>query len=652
MVAGWILVRQRFSDSQGDALVIMEASRQLLWNIHGSSFLNIGTALVTVSFLSGFLLRIRGWMKGTRVSPAPDRPARMRATLRALISHRGMLRGRFYLLAHRCIFYGMTLLFIGTLLVAAQQHGIIERFHGYRYLLFSLVLDMAGIAVLVGITMAGYKRYIVKPDRLASGFADAFFLFLLAAVAFSGFLVEGYRLAAQADPWEAWSPAGATLAMLLRGFIDENLALRGHVSVWYGHAVLSFILMALTPWSKLLHMVAVPLHIFFAPQPDARSSLPEASTPTGTGTLAETSRRQMIELDACVNCGRCRKPCTISRGGLPFAPVTLMNTLKRQRRRGQLHVPQIGTAIDEDALWACSTCLACEERCPMNGEHASRIVALRQTACGYGAVPVTVSARFAEVQSALETGPTPCVPSKEVNRVYVWPGCQINRDLSGQLLSSLLKVLEQGGYAPVLLQPPVCCGASLRRLGNEALFQRAAQATIEYLSALGDDLIITPCPHCFNTMKNEYSRLGGSLRIRHHSSVLADLLAEGRLGSIRQLNSTMAFHDPCYLGRYNGEYSAPRAVLAGIAPTAPKELKLSRQKSICCGSGGGTVTDTVARENGRIWLQQAIKEGVETVVTGCPHCRENLLSTLAPGEKRQRVPIVDLVELLEQGEPS
>jgi Fe-S oxidoreductase len=397
-------------------------------------------------------------------------------------------------------------------------------------------------------------------------------------------------------------------------------------------------------------MLAVPLHIFLAAPEEKRAALPApAVDPPRTGTVADCTRRQLIEIDACVRCGRCRKPCSIYRGGIPYAPVTLLNGLKEQLLKGKWNLPQVGSAVGADALWACSTCLACEERCPMSGEHAVRIVELRRDEVGRGAIPATTAARFAEVESSLAAVPAPITAPQESGQVYVWPGCRIGNGEPETILPALLNTLVKGGYSPLLLQPPTCCGGTVRRLGNEALFQRAAMANIDYLKALEGALIITPCPHCFNTLKNEYPRFGGNYRVRHHSQFLADMLEEGRLGSPGKTSSKVAFHDPCFLGRYNAEFAAPRKLLRSVAVTVPQELKLSRKKSFCCGSGGGTVPESIARENGRQWLHQAMKEGVETVVTGCPYCRENLQESLMGDVAAAQPNVVDIVELLEQG---
>jgi Fe-S oxidoreductase/nitrate reductase gamma subunit len=545
----------------------------------------------------------------------------------------------------------MFLLFAGSVMVALEMHFGLNFLRGATYLAFTLVLDCAGIAVLVGVGLAVYKRYVVKPDRLESGVGDAFPLMTLAAVMLSGFLVKGMRIVATSDPWAAWSPVGHAAAILLGKTIDTERAMRFHPLLWYGHAALAFTLIALIPWTKLLHLLSVPLSIFLSVPWAERASLPSMSVKSaqGTGTIADCTRKQLIEADACIECGRCKKLCSIYQGGIPFAPVTLMKNLRNLMRRGSWSSSLAGSAIDEAALWSCTACRSCEERCPMDGEHASGIIEIRRGELERKRVPEFVAARFAENKASLASAADRFKLPDCNSDVYIWPGCRDSKVDQGATLQWVLKLMKRAGLTSTVLEPPSCCGGPLRRLGNETLFRQDAMANIAYLKAIEGATIITCCPHCFNTLKNEYPLHGANLRVMHHSQYLAGLLAAGKLPAGKSIPLKATFHDPCFLGRYNDEYSYPRKLLRSLEGLSLLEMKHSRQKSFCCGSGGGTVPSEVAGANGRKWIRQALKEGAEAVITGCPYCRENLAAATLEESPGKTLSVLDVAEILYSG---
>lgn len=626
----------------------MEPSRQIMWNIGNHGFLKAATALAVASLAVGLAVRIAAWRRGTKGAAAGNRRARLVAALSAIATHEGMIRGRMYLVMHRCVFYGTLLLIFGSVMVALEMHLGLKLLRGATYLAFKLTLDVAGVAVMVGAGLAAWKRYVVRPGRLESSAGDAFLLVMLTVAVLSGFLVQGLRLIATSDPWAAWSPVGNAIAWLLGKTIGSQRATAFHAELWYGHVALAFTLIALFPWSKLLHLLAVPLNLYLSVPWAERASLsapPDGST-AATGTIADCSRKQLVEADACVTCGRCKKLCSIYQGGIPFAPITMMKNMRSLTRRGNRRAPLRGVVVSEAALWSCTGCRSCEERCPMGGEHAARIVDIRRGAIGMGEAPQAVVARFTENETALlyaEKRRT--VPDRNAD-VYLWPGCRDAETGEDAVLSALLTLLDRAGLAASVLEPPACCGGTIRRLGNESLFRRDAVANLGYLNAIEGKTIVTPCPHCFNTLKNEYPRFGGNFRVMHHSEYLAGLVAAGKLGAAKDFSLTATYHDPCFLGRYNDEFSAPRKLIGSAQGISLLEMKHNRRKSFCCGSGGGTVTEATALPNGRERLRQAVKEGAEAVITGCPYCRDNLAKAALEECPEKPLPILDIVELL------
>lgn len=632
----------------------MEASRQILWNIGSTRFLDVCTILTAVFLATGFFKRIRAWHKGRKAKIGGHAGPGLRALLRAVSSQKGMIRGGVYLAMHRCLFYGILLLFAGTALLAIEMHLGVDFISGALYLVFGLLVDLAGIAVLTGLTLAAYKRYIVKPDRLESGVGDALPLLLIAVVVVSGFLLKGMRIVATTDPWAAWSPVGYASARMLGVPFDQGRALGLHRFFWYGHAALAFTLIALIPWTKLLHMLAVPLSIFSALPLGARratASIPGVA-PRGARTVDDCTRKQLIEADACIECGRCKKLCPVFQGGTPFAPVTLLKKLRRLVRGGHRDRSLVGAVIEEAALWSCTLCRSCEERCPMDGQHGDGIVAIRRGEVEAGRIPQQIASRFEENLAVLagisETLKTPPAGFD----VYLWPGCAEDRVDQTSSLRALQSLLEQAGVSWAVLEPPACCGGPVRRLGNEALFRRNAALNIGYLNKLKKATVVTCCPHCFDTLSSEYPPFASGITLMHHVQFLAGLAAEGRLSAGRSVVARAVYHDPCFLGRYHETYDAPRALLGSIDGLELIEAKHSRQKSFCCGAGGGTVVPEIAVATGREWLERMRKEGAETIITACPYCRENLQAAAKEEGRGTTLVVWDVVEALNPAGPA
>ncbi|MBJ6725064.1 heterodisulfide reductase-related iron-sulfur binding cluster [Geomesophilobacter sediminis] len=631
----------------------MEASRQILWNA-GSRLFLLGASLGAVTvLLAGVCRSIGGWTIGyreTRRTPGRKPRGGFAAAFRAVVVQREMMRGDVYLPLHLAIFYGLLFLSIGSAIVGVEAHLGVRLLHGWGYLLFTLVLELAGIAVLIGIALAAYKRYLVRPDRLESRPQDAAALLGLALVIASGFWVKGARILATGGPWSGWSPVGGSVAWLLGKAAGSGNAVSLHHLLWYAHAGAAFTGLALLPWSKYLHLLAVPLsHFLSVPWAD-RAALPEAAAGRETtGTLADLARKRLVEADACVRCGRCKKLCSMYLTENRTAPITMMDNLKRLTHGRNRGSAQPGAVIDAASLWSCTGCRACEERCPMRGEHAAGIVQLRRGAITSGRIPEPVAERLQKLRGA-RTLPAEAgrgIPSG-TRGIYYWPGCS---DAQGEDagFSALLKIMERAGVVLRMLQPPHCCGGAARRLGDEALFQEQARENHRYLREQGVELVVTRCPHCFNTLRNEYGSLGTDVTVLHHTQLLAELAAWGEVVFPHQTAPPVTYHDPCFLGRYHGEFAAPRKLIEAATGRLPVEMKHTRMKSLCCGSGGGTVGEETALATARVRLKEAGKAGAEVVVTGCPYCRTTLERAAGEGNAKKRIQVVDLAEFLHTG---
>ena len=627
----------------------MEASRQIMWNIGNHLFLDLATLLAATSLVAGLVFRVTTWRHGVAGRPGVKRWGRLATALRGIFNQRGMIRGRIYLIMHRSMFYGMLVLAVGSAQVALELHFGIALPRGASYLARTLILELAGAAVLLGITLSAYKRYILKPGRLESRFSDAATLSLLAAIVLTGFLVKGARIYATSAPWAFWSPIGDAVAWVVSKLIAPAESGSFHAALWYMHATLAFAFIMLLPWTKLLHLLAVPLQLHLAETWADRAALalPQSGSAPATGRLSDCTRKQNLEPDACLECGRCKKLCSIYQGGEPVAPITLMKNLKSLLHRRSWSSPLVGGVISGTALWSCTACRSCEARCPMNGEHSSRIINIRRGQLGKDRLPGFVSRLFATQEASLALTVLPKSSPGPGSDLYLWPGCQESKDAAPATVDLLVGILKRAGLSAARLEPPACCGGQLRRLGNEALFQRAALANIEYLKAFQGKTIVTACPHCFNTLNNEYPQLGGSIKVMHHSQYLAGLLEEGKLSPAQGLSCKAVFHDPCFLGRYHQEFSTPRKLIAFASDITLLEMKHNRQKSFCCGSGGGSVDPAAARLNGRERVRQAVKEGAEAVITCCSYCRETLAAAALEEYPGKQLKVLDVAQIFE-----
>ncbi|QEM68601.1 4Fe-4S dicluster domain-containing protein [Geobacter sp. FeAm09] len=629
----------------------MEASRQLLWNIDDRTFINMGGILVLASLLVGLAMRLVCWCRGGALQNAARSGKPLSATIRTIMTLKGIHLGSFPLLMHRCILYGFMLLLAGTLAASLELHGGLRFLRGTTYLLVSVTLDLAGVAFLAGILLAACKRYIIRSERLENHALDAAILAMLGLGVVSGFLVEGLRITATGDPWAPWSPAGYAVAAGLGTTISPVEARVLHKTIWYLHAALSFLMLAMIPWTKLSHMLALPLNIHFARPLSPRNTLlavPQTLV-RGTADLSASPLGALIEMDACTRCGRCRKQCPIHLGGIPFSPETLLQGLGRLFHSGRWTKPLIGGVIDTDALWSCTACRSCEERCPMAGEHVERFVGIRRSEIVHDRMPAPLAERFKK-HGAIPVEP-PQLPSAgdAPGTVYVWPGCRSAGKETDAVLDALLAIMNKAGVPFRVLAPPACCSGMDRILGNDALFHRAARANIEYLQPIKGATIVTPCPHCYNTLKNEYPALDGCFTLLHHSQFLKQLGEKGPRVTAKGTGITVTLHDPCFLGRYNSDYASSRELLCSLPGVSLIEMKHSRKKSFCCGSGGGSVVTASALANARQRVRQAASTGADLVVTSCPYCREILQRAVAESAAGD-IRVADIAELYPQGE--
>ncbi|MBI3988682.1 MAG: (Fe-S)-binding protein [candidate division NC10 bacterium] len=571
---------------------------------------------------------------------------------------------------HLFLSWGFVVLFIATTLVAFQDYFGIPTLSGKFYLYFmSLAVDLFGVLAVVGTGMALFRRYVLRPKRLSEPRGmDRFglLLWLFLGILLTGFLVEGLRIVGTRDPWGIWSPGGY-IATLPFHALDFSEVILLHRLLWWFHAVLAFAFIAVIPYLPILHVLTAPVNVFFrtlGPSGVLQPIEVEKVEKLGASQVKDFSWKQLLDLYACTECGRCQAACPAWATGKPLTPKGVILDLRDHLVKGDGR-KMIGEVISEEAIWACTTCGACHEACPVFIEPIPKIVGMRRHLVmeearfppsmqdGLSSLEVrghpyrgttvgrTDWAKGLAVKELSKDGPVP---------LLYWVGCAAAFDERNQKVArAMAKLLQQAGIDfGILGGEEKCTGDPARRIGNEYLFQILARENIETLNRYKVQRILTTCPHCFHTLKNEYPQFGGRYEVIHHTEFIGQLLEEGTLRPEQPLAALAAFHDPCYLGRHNGIYEKPRALLKAIPEVRVKELPRCREKSFCCGAGGGLmwVEERIGKRINLERTEEVLEAGVGVVGTACPFCLTMFEDGLAVTGKKESVKARDVAELL------
>jgi len=657
----------------------MEASRQLYWNTGGGKGAMYLFALIAfVIFFVGIIKKIRSWQQGRPIG-YDSLGLRFKMFFSAIIKHdRGIFKGTFRRFMHLGIFYGFVILTVGTLVIGIQDDFGIPLFYGVKYLILSLLMDMFGLMALIGITMAAYKRYIDKPDHEDYTFDDAFLLILVFIILLTGFVLEGLRIYATNDPWAWWSPVGFLLSAVIQiSGLSVLSALSVHAFLWYFHMLLALGFIAYIPYSKLFHIFASSLNIFLRPFSPIGGLTPvdiisKEVRYVGAARFEDLTKKELLELDACISCGRCQKGCPAYISGAPLSPKVVIQDLKRHsieknsffRSKGKtFNNLIINNIISKETLWSCTTCGLCEDKCPVYIEHIKRIVDMRRSLIsmdeGYPPKVQKVLENISEVGNPWgqsldnkyylsEEWTVPLLSEKKQTDILYWVGCFGSYESRNKKVSQVMfKLLEKAGvdYA-ILGKKEKCCGDSVRHLGNEKLFQQLALENIQNLNRYKFKTIVTHCPHCYNTLKNDYPQFGGNYQVMHHSEFILELIKSGKIEPKAANNLKVTFHDPCYLGRYNSIYNAPRDVLTSIPGLELVEMKNNRSKAFCCGAGGGRIwtEDIKVHTINNLLVEKALRTESDVLASACSLCLATL--TEAVNSMESDINSLDIAEIV------
>ncbi len=625
-----------------------------------------------------FADRVRNWERGApdKRKTTPKNVKRRLADYRSGVYMRTLLRDSAAGLMHSMIYFGfLVLLGVTTVLeIDHQMPEALKFLHGDVYRGYALVGDVAGVVFTAGVVWAILRRYVQRPYRIRikTKPEHALILGVLLAIGVTGFGAEMFRIAqGQAAgvnlDHEKWSVVGYPLAQLVNGASASTLT-TWHQGWWVAHVLTFIVFLAILPITMLRHMFTSPLNMYLKDRErpkgamKAMPNLTETSLESfGVNVIEEFTWKQLLDLDACTMCGRCTSVCPAHATGKPLDPREIVLKSGEVMAATASHAPggKVSAPLSADSeikinanslferitaeeIWSCTSCKACDEICPVNIEILDKILDMRRY---LSLMESNFPAQLGNAYRAMENQGNPwgmsqtdrgewakdldveiLDPGAPLTSEYLyWVGCAGSfDDKNKKVTQSMAKLLKRAGIDVAILGPSeMCTGDSARRSGNEYLFQMLAMPNVEMLNTMGVRKIITQCPHCFNTLKNEYPQLGGNYEVIHHSQLLEDLIEAGTLDvSNASLEERITYHDSCYLGRHNDVYVAPRKVVGSIKGIEIIEMPRNGTKGMCCGAGGARMwmEEDIGTKVNDERAREAIATGATRIATACPFC--------------------------------
>ena len=618
---------------------------------------------------------------------------------------------------HFVIFWGFIFITLGTgegfikgVWPGFSYRTILDPLHlGFLYMPYNLIVDLISFGVLIALTIGLVRRYVIKPVRLESDDPKAkvdatiiialiyvliVFMFLLRGSEMNLAAYEGHPLIHPV----AWAPISYLVGVVLGGPITSDVQF-GHMQVfsaifWWIHNLIILVFMIYIPFSKHLHLLGAIPNIFFrsfGPKGElAKMDLEDETVESyGISKIEEFTWKQLLDEFACTECGRCQENCPAFLTDKALSPSRMIHHLKlhlkdkgavlvagkpeddlTEEEKAKLEKQMIGDVFSEDAIWDCTTCRNCQENCPVFIEHIQKIVDMRRYL-------VLTESRFpAEAQTVFRNMETNYNPwsmgystradwAKDLDvkllsevgetDILFWVGCAGSFDDRAKKVStSMVKILKTAGIDFAILgTEEMCCGETARRMGNEYLAQTLMSGNVEVMANYKFNRILVTCPHCLNTLKDEYPQFEGNYQVVHHTELLAELLASGKIPEPKGLNGggPVTYHDSCYLGRYHDIYEAPRKTLQSIPGATLVEMDRTHSKSFCCGAGGGRMwlEETVGERINEKRTEAAIQTGAKTIGTACPYCLTMFEDGVKAKGGEEGIKVVDLAELIAEG---
>ncbi len=645
-----------------------EVGREVFGNIPGAVVVLFYVAVTAAVFIAAYLfaLRARNWGRGGADRRLGLWKERLRQLLRGL-SMRTLMRDPAAGLMHSMIYWGFVVLFLGTVTLEID-HILPDQFkflEGRVYQGYSAILDLASLVFLGGLALGALRRYGQRPWRIRSKTKpeDAWILAILAVIGLSGLATEAARIVVDGRPaFEVWSFVGYPLSFL----VPETAAVALHRTFWVAHVVAFGGFLVILPTTKLRHMFTSPANMVLSPRQRPKGAMRPVPNlmetddieSVGAAEITEFTWKQLLDTDACTICGRCTSVCPAQLTGKPLDPREIVIKLGEVAAlTGDPAVsPPVETVdgitvssasvferIQPEEVWSCTSCKACDEICPVNIEILDKILDMRRH---LSLMMSDFPPELGKAYLAMENQSNPWAMSQQTRADWTasldfevpvlgrdgvesadylyWVGCAGSFDDRNRAVTlSMARLMHHAGLDFAILGPrELCTGDPARRSGNEYVFQQLALQNIATLDEFGVRTVVTQCPHCFNTLANEYPQLGGTYEVIHHSQLLAELMRRGLVPVPDGGDGAITYHDPCYLGRHNDVYLPPREVAASGAAGSLIEMPRSGNRAMCCGAGGARfwMEEHTGKKVNVERAEEAVATGASTVAVACPYC--------------------------------
>jgi Fe-S oxidoreductase/nitrate reductase gamma subunit len=655
----------------------MEATRQIYWNIgHGVVIPMYILAFAAFGYMAwGFWQRLPIWRQGKALNRFDRYDERVKRMIAEVFSQSKIFRVTEGGVFHSIFFWSFLVLFAGTMMVMIQADFFtpllqVNLLSGEFYRAYSLVLDIAGIVTIIMLAGLFIRRFVIKPKGLEIVRDDYIVLPLLFAILITGFLIEGARMAAtelQQNPELArFSPGGLVVGQLFT-FLTAGTLLVTHKILWWLHFALVLGFFCAIPYTKLRHIFTTSANAFLAPfEPKgfiATINLEDESIEQfGAAAISDLTWKDLFDADACTSCKRCQDRCPAYATDKPLSPMKVVQQIGEVALANPQ--PSLIEAVSQDALWACTTCRACQDVCPANIEHVNKILEMRRNlTLMEGAFPGD------EVRTAvsnIEVNGNPfglayasrgdwsegldvktMAQDSDVDILY-FVGCYASFDRRNQdVARNFIKICNAAGVkVGILGKEEKCCGEPPRKLGNEYLYQMTAAENIDLIKAYNVKKIVTTCPHCFNTLARDYKDLGLDVPVEHYSTYINTLLNTNSL-KLTPEPFDFTYHDSCYIGRYMDIIEQPRAILrqAGGSLT---EMAQNGYDSFCCSAGGGRIIaeEKLGSKISEARIKMATDTGAPLLISNCPFCLTMFEDGIKTGGAEDQIRVRDLAEIV------
>ncbi|MCH8161152.1 MAG: (Fe-S)-binding protein [Chloroflexi bacterium] len=660
---------------------------------------NIGFYLTLIAFISLFLflaglrvLVIASGKREDRLGTTRDIIERIVTLPYLVLATMRLNRPEYWYagLLHTMIFWGFMALQVRTLnflLDGFHEAASLESIFGILYTGFRPIMEVFNILVILAVGLAAFQRIFIKPPRLTLNWDAWFILFLTSFLMVTDVLTNSFAIVLERGDRDAFSFFAFGLANLWDAMgISKSVAEGLHASWWYLHLFDFLAFLAYLPISKHSHILTAPFNVFFRRLTPTGVLQPieniEEQEVFGVGKIQDFSWKQNLDFYTCTECGRCEINCPAFTTGKDLSPKKIMHDMRAvaesQMRQsigagGGEEPLKLIDAVGFDTIWDCVNCGACQYECPVFIEHVPALMDMRRfLVMDEANMPETAASTLKQLEQRGHPWPGAAftrtswmdeldfeVPKFDGKQEYLfWVGCTgalVERNM--KVTQAVARLLREAGVTfGCLGEEETCSGDPARRLGNEYLFQIQAKQNIETWQGVNVQKVITTCPHCFNTMKNEYPQLDGHFEVKHHTEVFAELIAEGKLQVTEELAEKVTYHDSCFLGRHNDIYEPPRDIIKAIPGAELVEIPdHNREQGFCCGAGGAHmwVEESKGQRINQVRASQAQACGQQCgsniVAANCPFCIQMFddgIPSVEPDEDK-RMKTYDVAELLE-----